>query len=123
MPKIVAVVVSDLMFQARITDAIRARGENAVVADDAGSLARAVSAGPSGAVVDVHERALDPLEAIRGLAAGGVPVLAFGRHTDPERLRASRDAGAVKVVARSDLVERLGDLLEDLLSGPNQTPA
>ena len=45
----------------------------------------------------------------------GVPVLGFGRHTDPQLLRAARQAGFAKVVARSVLSERLPELVEELV--------
>jgi hypothetical protein len=44
-------------------------------------------------------------------------VLAFGRHTEPELLREAREAGAVRVVARSDIADRLEALLDELLAG------
>jgi hypothetical protein len=68
----------------------------------------------SGAVIDLHDRNIDALEAIGLASRAGVPVLAFGRHTEPALLRAARDAGALMVVPRSQLVEELPQLLEQL---------
>jgi hypothetical protein len=48
-------------------------------------------------------------------AAGTVPVLGFGRHTDAALLRSARAAGFAKVVPRSVLAGRLGDLISDLV--------
>jgi len=48
-------------------------------------------------------------------AAGAVPVLGFGRHTDAALLRAARTAGFARVVPRSVLAERLGDLIAELV--------
>jgi len=45
----------------------------------------------------------------------GVPVLGFGQHTDPHALRAARQAGFAKVVARSVLSERLPELVAELV--------
>jgi DNA-binding NarL/FixJ family response regulator len=45
----------------------------------------------------------------------GVPVLGFGQHTDPNRLRDARKAGFAKVVPRSVLSERLPELVEELV--------
>ena len=115
---VVAIVASDLMFQARLADGVRAAGATPVLTDEPVSLERALAAPPDAAIVDIHERALDPLAATRAFAALGVPVLAFGRHTDPELLRAAREAGARRVVARSDVAERLDELLQALLAGP-----
>jgi DNA-binding NarL/FixJ family response regulator len=114
---VVAIVASDLMFQARLADGVRAAGGTPLLADDALSLEDAVAAAPAAAIIDVHERAFDALTATRSFTAVGVPVLAFGRHTEPELLREAREAGAVRVVARSDIADRLEALLDELLAG------
>ena len=72
---------------------------------------------PAAAIVDLHERNMPAIEAIERCAREGVRVLAFGRHTEPETLRAARKAGAVTVVPRSQLVEELPALLEALIAG------
>ncbi len=56
------------------------------------------------------------LAAIRTARAAGVPVLAFGRHTEAETLRAARHAGANKVVPNSQLVAELPQLVGELMS-------
>ena len=71
---------------------------------------------PAVAVIDLHERALDPTAAITDAKAAGARVLAFGRHTEPATLRAARDAGADLVVPRSQLAEELPELLRSLLA-------
>jgi DNA-binding NarL/FixJ family response regulator len=113
---VVAIVASDLMFQARLADGVRAAGATPLPVDDAFSLEDAVASSPAAAIIDVHERALDALTATRSFTAVGVPVLAFGRHTEPELLRAAREAGARRVVPRSDIAERLEALLQELLA-------
>jgi len=47
----------------------------------------------------------------------GVPILGFGRHTDTAGLRAAHTAGFDRVVARSALVERAPQLIEELVPG------
>lgn len=112
----VVLVVSDLMFQSRIAAAVAALGHKAVVAD-AAAVEQAIGAGPALVVVDLHERGIDAGTVIRSVRAGGATVLAFGRHTEPAMLRAARDAGADRVVPRSQLVEELPQLLSSLLAG------
>jgi DNA-binding NarL/FixJ family response regulator len=58
------------------------------------------------------------LALIAAARAAAVPVLAFGRHTDAETLRAARQAGADKVVPNSQLVAELPELVAALLN-PN----
>lgn len=41
-----------------------------------------------------------------------VPVVAFGRHTDPQSLRQARQQGAIRAVPNSTLVENFATLLE-----------
>jgi DNA-binding NarL/FixJ family response regulator len=115
MPTIV-IMVSDLMFQPRIEAAAKALSFDVRVGEDAiGEL------GPGDAlVVDLHERDGDPLAAIVAASGRRAGVLAFGRHTEPQTLRAARDAGADLAVPRSQLVEELPALLRQTLA---RTPA
>ncbi len=116
MTQTIAIVVSDLMFQSRIDAAARSLGLAPRIADTDVSLAAALAAHPALAVIDLHERALDPAAAITGAKTAGARVLAFGRHTEPATLRAARDAGADIVVPRSQLAEELPELLRSLMT-------
>lgn len=106
------IAVSDLMFQSRIQAAADAAGVASRIADSADALKTALASGTSAAVVDIHDREFDAIDAIRNATTEGATVLAFGRHTEPALLRAARDAGAAIVVPRSQLVEDLAELLE-----------
>jgi hypothetical protein len=112
----VLVIVTDLMFAPRIVDAVRSLGANPVMVDGDRELAAALTSPAAGAVIDLHERSLDARAAIQSLSRAGVPVLAFGRHTEPGLLRAAREAGARFSVPRSQLVDELPQLLGDLLA-------
>jgi DNA-binding response OmpR family regulator len=107
------VLVSDLMFQPRIVDAARALGYEVRVVGVAEQ-----RDGASLVVVDLHEPSMDAAGVIRAARSRGARVLAFGRHTDVEALRAARDAGADEVVPRSQLVGELPDLLRALAAEP-----
>ena len=117
----VAIVVSDLLFQSRIAAAVAALGRDAAVADSTAAVAAAIAARPALAIIDLHDRNLDAVAAVRSAKAAGVRVLAFGRHTEPLTLRAARDAGADLVVPRSQLAGELPQLIESLLG--TQEPA
>jgi DNA-binding NarL/FixJ family response regulator len=117
----IAIVVSELLFQSRIAAAVARLGHDAALADSGATLAAAVAAGPALAIVDLNDRALDAVAAVRSAHTAGVRVLAFGRHTEPLTLRAARDAGADLVVPRSQLSQELPQLIESLLSA--QEPA
>ncbi len=68
---------------------------------------------PSLLIIDVNHVGLGAQE-LAGLTRllPGTPVIAFGRHTQPERLRAAREAGC-QVLARSAFVEELPRLLRE----------
>lgn len=112
----IVIAVSDLLSQSRIEAAVRAAAATPSIADTRTRLEDALHASPAAVVVDVHETAFSASEAIGDARTAGARVLAFGRHTAPADLRAARDAGAEIVVPRSDLVEKLPQLLERLLS-------
>ena len=103
------------MFQSRIRAAADAAGIASRVADSEDALHVSLAAGTSAAVVDIHDRSFDAMDAIRNATTQGATVLAFGRHTEPALLRAARDAGATIVVPRSQLVEDLPGLLERII--------
>jgi len=117
----IAIVVSDLLFQSRIAAAVATLGHDATVADSAATVAAAIAARPGLAIIDLHDRNLDPIATVRLARAAGTRVLAFGRHTEPRTLRAARDAGADLVVPRSQLAAELPQLIESMLNA--QEPA
>jgi len=115
----IAIVVSDLMFQSRIRAAAEALGLEVRIADTAEAAASAVAGHPDIVVIDLHAAGIDATATIRAAKAAGARVLAFGRHTEPQTLRAARDAGADSVVARSQLVDELPELLRALVGPEN----
>ena len=121
----VAIIVVDLMFQSRIRAAVEQLGMEPRVADVAPAANIAVAARPALVVIDLHAAGIDVPAVIRAAKAVGSKVLAFGRHTEPATLRAAREAGADSVVARSQLVEELPELLRRLVeidASPTVTP-
>jgi DNA-binding NarL/FixJ family response regulator len=115
MDRSVVIAVSDLMFQSRIAAAAAGAGLATRVADSPASWDQAMRGDTVLVVVDLQDRALDPLSVIARARAGRARVLAFGRHTEAATLRAARAAGADTVVARSQLVEELPQLIEALI--------
>ena len=113
MDRTVLIVVSDLMFYARIESVVRALGMTSANTDAPRALS-AMSPVPALVVIDLHESSGDPIPVISAAKAAGSRVLAFGRHTDARALRAARDAGADRVVPRSQLVEELPALVAEL---------
>lgn len=110
----VVAVVNDLMFGSRIRAAAQQAGVDVAFVRNAGDLA-ARAAHADLVLLDLETRWLDAPAAIRSLrsdaATEGVPVVAFGPHVAGEALKAAREAGAHRVLARSAFVAQLQDLM------------
>ena len=112
-PRILA-VIPDLMFQSRVREQAQALEFDLTVADAQEEAAAAIAGAPDLVVIDLHALGIDATALIRAAKASkGVPVLAFGRHTETAVLRAAREAGADAVVVRSTFVEDLPQLLRE----------
>jgi DNA-binding NarL/FixJ family response regulator len=93
----------DLFFRGKIDAMLAASGHQVVASAD----------GPAPDLVIADVNRTDPSDVLARFP--GVPVLGFGRHTDPQLLRAARQAGFAKVVARSVLSDRLPELVDELV--------
>jgi DNA-binding response OmpR family regulator len=111
----ILVVCSDLMLQSRVREQAQRLGYDAPVADTLDELSASLDVAALLAL-DLHVAGLDWRAAAATARERGVPVLAFGRHTEPALLREARDAGVERVVARSTLVEELPALIVALVS-------
>jgi hypothetical protein len=93
----------DLFFRAKIEAMLGAAGHEVVVRPD----------GPPPDLVIADVNRTEPDDVLHRFP--GIPVLGFGQHTDPGRLREARQAGFAQVVPRSVLAERLPALVDDLV--------
>ena len=109
-PVVVGYLVRDLFFQVRITEGLRRLGLTGKRVGGAADIT-----GLSGFLVDLSV----PVERWRPLIiaahAAPVPVLAFGSHMDQERWQQAKLAGADRIVANSQMIERLPDLIRRML--------
>lgn len=104
-------VITDILFQSRVREHGSALGYGVVILDNYDELADSLAAKPDCLVLDLHATGIDWREAVAAAAKSGVPVLAFGRHTEAALLREARAAGCDRVVPRSSLVEELREML------------
>lgn len=129
-------LTADLMFASNIEATLRRNGYEVTTVEDDPSLQHALRSGDAGLVIlDLHagveaedvvkasatargeraDRSATTTDAAQepqsAATAHGVPVLAFGRHTEPALLRAAREAGCVEVVPRSTFVEEMPALV------------
>ncbi len=109
----VGYLVRDLFFEVRVTETLKRLNLAAC------SMARAT---PDHAPAPLDLLMVDlstpperwePL--IQSAHAAGCPVLAFGSHMDQARWQRARAAGATRIVANSQLVERMSELIGKLL--------
>lgn len=106
-------LVNDLFFSVRIETTLGAAGYRVVAAPE-GQVAEAVTREqPVLVIVDIGGFGLDWEAAIRAVKSidAALPVLAFGSHTDLDARQRALAAGADRVVARSQFVESLTDLV------------
>ncbi len=111
MGRTILAVISELMFQSRVREQAAALGYDVRVADTPAALSEALAVGAELVVVDLHVSGIGWREAAAAAKERGVPVLAFGRHTEASLLRDARQAGCDRVVPRSQLVEELNVIL------------
>ena len=123
----IVAIVTDLLFQSRLEAQARALGFEVTVVDAPEAIRPALATTAALAVLDLHAAGIDWREAVALAQELAVPVLAFGRHANAEALRAAREAGCTRVVARSTLVaelERREAFLQQLLDdGVSAIPA
>jgi DNA-binding NarL/FixJ family response regulator len=102
----------DLMFSSRIEETLRAEGRVTATVEDLTSLERELRLGDVDLVLFDLQAAAEPGAVVMLCKPVGVPVLAFGRHTEPETLRSAREAGCAEVVVRSTFVEEMAQLVQ-----------
>ena len=108
----IVVYSRDLYFGMRIRTVVTQLGYAPVIVTAVPAFVEHVTAGepaPVLALVDFNH----PVDwaALRPVIDEGVPVVAFGAHTDVEGFRAAKAAGVARVVSNGDLSRSLPDLV------------
>jgi CheY-like chemotaxis protein len=109
---VIIALVSDLLFESRITATAAQTGAMVRVVRSAESVRRSL-AKASALLIDLHASVCDPLALIGQIKRKrpGLPVIGYFSHVDRERKRRARDAGADEVLPRSVFTERLAEVL------------
>jgi DNA-binding NarL/FixJ family response regulator len=110
---VVALAVTDLMFEARIAGELRRLGLKPRATPSLASLRETLD-GASLVIVDLQAQGFDGIEAVREAAVAGARVIAFGQHTSADALRRAREAGAT-AMPRSAFFEQLPALVASAL--------
>lgn len=109
-------LVADMMFASRVRGTATAVGVEAVTVTRAEKLVEETRRlRPRVVLIDIDARGVDVPGLIARLKSdpetASVPVIAFGSHVNADALRAAREAGADRVLARSAFVRDLPVLL------------
>jgi CheY-like chemotaxis protein len=107
--------LDDLMFLSRIREAARPLGVDLAACRRVDELVAACRQGARMVFVDLDSPRVPSAEALDALRAdpslAGLPVVGFVSHVHAERIRAARDHGITRVLARSAFVQELPALL------------
>ena len=106
-------LVEDLFFLVQIKDAAKRAGCGIVFVRSSEELT-AQAATSVLAIIDLNAAALQPLAAIATAKSLGLETLAFVPHVQVELRQQALDAGADRVVARSNFARHLQTALEKL---------
>jgi len=109
-------LVADMMFASRVRGTATAIGAAAVTVTRAEKLLEETRRlRPRVVMIDIDARGVDVPGLIARLKSdpetSAIPVVAFGSHVNADALRAAREAGADRVLARSAFVRDLPALL------------
>lgn len=109
---LVAVLSSDLFFGMRIRTVLRQLGYAVALAQDAAAFTNHLQRGDQCAVLGLIDfnRPVD-WKALKGAIATGIPMIAFGPHTDVDGFRAARASGVARTVANGEFSNSLADLV------------
>ena len=105
---------ADLVFASRLRTTAQQAGVSALVVRTEAEFEEALQSEPRAlALIDLDARKVDAPALIRRLRAAGAQnrIIAFGSHVATESLKAAREAGADRVMARSAFVRELPLLL------------
>jgi CheY-like chemotaxis protein len=111
-------LIPDLLFSVRVTDAARALGHTARDVANADALLAAARADADAIVIDTQVRT--PWQAaVQTLktdpATAHIPILAFGPHVDVAAARGAVGAGCDRIVTRGKFANEMPHLLDALL--------
>ncbi len=101
------------MFSSNIEATLGRASYEVHIVDDLSGLEAALTPDVDAVILDLHA-GLETTDVVGLCTPLGVPVLAFGRHTEPALLRAAREAGCAQVVPRSTFVEEMAALVKGL---------
>lgn len=121
----VTALVADLIFESKITATAKHVGVDVRIARTPADILNALSDasesqnGLGGLIVDLNVATGDALDLIRQIKADhpALPIVAYLSHVQVELADNARQAGADRVLPKSDFTARLPEILTDLREG------
>jgi len=112
-PAVIAVYSRDLFFGMRIRTVVRQLGYSVTISQDVPTLLAHVTSERDRSVLAVVDfnQPVDWAE-FAPVLASGVPVVAFGSHTDADGFRAAKAAGVARVVSNGEFSRNLAGIVE-----------
>ncbi len=115
MSRKVLAAVNNLFFVGKLQSAAKQASVELTFASSEDDLLEKAREGAELVVLDLGDQEMDAVEAIKKLRSApetsNLRMLAFVRHTDPDRAEQARQAGCERVMARSEFSAQLVDLL------------
>ncbi len=112
----IILVGSELVIESRIAEGARALGYKVQTASTIDALSKTLASTQADVLIlDLQAEGVswrEVVELARRSSDSGLAVLAYGRHTKPDLLRAARVAGCDLAVPRSKLVNELPRVIE-----------
>lgn len=112
----IVALTRDLFFGMRVRTIVGQLGYELQLAKSEEDISDAISAGPVQLVIVDFNQPVS-WDQIRPVIEGGMPVLAFGSHTDVEGFRAAKAAGVTRVVSNGEFSRRLPELIDQYKAG------
>lgn len=113
----VVAFVPELLTSVRIESGVQRLGGFLEVAETPDSFVQALQSGPQLAIFDLSIEWIDLNELVRVCMSAGVPLLAFGPHTDMARLGKARQAGVDFVYPRSKFMGDVAGTIREVIAG------
>lgn len=115
MSRKVLAAVNNLFFVGKLQSAAKQASVEVTFASTEDDLLEKARGGVELVVLDLGDQHMDAVAAIKKLRAApettSLQMLAFVRHTDPDRAEQARQAGCQRVMARSEFSAQLVELL------------
>jgi CheY-like chemotaxis protein len=116
----ILVVMQDLFFGVKITDAAKRLGVKAEFIKTADQLLEQLGESPIVVVIDLSFQAIGPIELIRKIRANpaqcSVRIVAFLSHVHKDLMQQAQEAGCDIVVPRSTFSQDLNPILQESLA-------